>query len=231
MNKSELRRQFCSLREGLPPEEVTAASTALCQRLAGWTVLQEARTVLTYLAFRNEPDLSLLFDLLHHVRWAIPRIKGQRLILHLYDSARLVRHRFGMLEPAADLPVVDHATLDLVLVPGVAFDRRGGRLGFGGGYYDRFLLTTPALRVGVTYDRCLTDGLPCSEHDQRMEWIVTPSELFATLEGQPHPTRQHAGPRDRALPHTQRSTSVPGTCQRVGPNSNLASSAPENTSS
>jgi 5-formyltetrahydrofolate cyclo-ligase len=71
---------------------------------------------------------------------------------------------------------VDPATLDLVLVPGVAFDRRGGRLGFGGGYYDRFLPTTPALRVGVTYDECLCDALPCGEHDQRMDWVLTPTQ-------------------------------------------------------
>ena len=177
MEKPQLRRQFCTLRECLPAEEVAAASTALCRRLAAWPVLRQAQNVLTYLAFRNEPDLGLLFDLLPHVHWVVPRIaEGQRLALHPYDPARLVRHRFGMLEPAADLPLVDPATLDLVLVPGVAFDRRGGRLGFGGGYYDRFLPTTPALRVGVTYDDCLADALPCGEHDQRMDWIVTPTQ-------------------------------------------------------
>jgi len=182
MNKAQLRRQFCSLRERLPAEEVSAASAAICQRLAAWPPLQQAQRaiVLTYLAFRNEPDLDLLFNLLPHVRWAVPRIEGKHLVLHSYDPARLVRHRFGMPEPAADLPVVDPATLDLALVPGVAFDQRGGRLGFGGGYYDRFLPTTPALRVGVTYDKCLADVLPCGKHDQRMEWIVTPSKLFAT---------------------------------------------------
>ena len=178
MDKPQLRRQFCSLRECLPAEGVAAASAALCRRFAGWTVMGKARTVLAYLAFRNEPDLGLLFDLLPHVRWAVPRIEEQErhLVLHPYDPARLVRHRFGMLEPATDLPQVDPATLDLVLVPGVAFDRRGGRLGFGGGYYDRFLPTTPARRVGVTYDECLCDSLPCSEYDQRMDWVVTPTQ-------------------------------------------------------
>jgi len=179
MNKPQLRRHFCSLRECLSPQEVATASTALCQRLAAWPVLRKAQTVLTYLAFRNEPDVGLLFGLLPQIRWVVPRIEGQYLALHLYDPTRLVRHRFGMLEPAADLPVVDHTTLDLVLVPGVAFDLRGYRLGFGGGFYDRLLPTTPALRVGVTYDECLADALPCDEHDQRMDWIVTPSELFA----------------------------------------------------
>jgi 5-formyltetrahydrofolate cyclo-ligase len=53
-------------------------------------------------------------------------------------------------------------------------------LGFGGGYYDRFLPTTPALRVGVAYAECLADTLPCDESDQRMDWIATPAGLFAT---------------------------------------------------
>lgn len=180
MDKPELRQRFCSLRECLPAEAVAAASAALCQRLAVWPLLREARTALTYLAFRNEPDLELLFELLPAVHWAVPRIEGKQLVLHSYDPARLVRHRFGMLEPAADLPVVDPAALDVVLVPGVAFDQRGGRLGFGGGFYDRFLPTTPALRVGVTYDECLADALPCAEHDQRMDWIATPSALIFT---------------------------------------------------
>jgi len=183
MNKPELCRNFCSLRECLSAREVAASSAAICQRLAAWPLLRQAQSpisILTYLAFRNEPDLGLLFDLLPHVHWAIPRVEGRRLILHPYDPTRLVRHRFGMLEPAADLPVVDPATLDVVLVPGVAFDRQGGRLGFGGGYYDRFLPTTPALRVGIAFDQCLADALPCDEHDQRMDWIVMPSELFTT---------------------------------------------------
>lgn len=183
MDKSTLRQQFCALRERIPAEQVVAASTDLCRQLAVWPALQGAQTVLTYLAFRNEPDLGLLFDLLPHIHWVVPRIIGEgNMLLHPYDPARLVRHRFGMLEPAANLPVVSPAALDLILVPGVAFDRRGGRLGFGGGYYDRLLPTTPALRVGVTYDECLADALPCAEHDQRMDWVVTPShEIHCAL--------------------------------------------------
>lgn len=200
MDKPELRSHFCTLRECLPAEDIAAASTALCKRLAAWfhgrgdasylersdnkgpllgCVAPTKPAILTYLAFRNEPDMSLLFDLLPRVDWIVPRIaKGQQLELHPYDPAHLVRHRFGMLEPAADLPVVDPATLDVVLTPGVAFDRRGGRLGLGGGYYDRFLPTTPALRVGIAFDQCLAEELPCSEHDQRMDWVATPTETI-----------------------------------------------------
>lgn len=179
-SKAELRQYFTSLREQLSTGEVDAASAALCRRLAGWPTLQAAQTVLAYLAFRNELDVRPLFALLPHVSWVVPRIEGKRLSLHRYDPARLVRHRFGMWEPAADLPVVSPAELDIVLVPGVAYDRQGGRLGFGGGFYDRFLPTTPALRVGITYDFCLIERLPCGEADQAVDWIATPTVLFAT---------------------------------------------------
>jgi 5-formyltetrahydrofolate cyclo-ligase len=199
MDKPELRTHFCTLRECLPAEKVETASVTLCQQLTTWILgrgdashetwpgTEPSSTgcaaptqlnILTYLAFRNEPDLSPLFDLLPHVNWIVPRIAKEKLVLHPYDSDRLVSHRFGMLEPAADLPVVNSAALDVALVPGVAFDRRGGRLGFGGGYYDRFLPTTPALRVGIAFDQCLADELPCSEHDQRMDWLATPSQMI-----------------------------------------------------
>jgi 5-formyltetrahydrofolate cyclo-ligase len=183
MDKSELRTQFCDLRECLPAEDVATASAGICRRLIDWLSREGNApahpTILTYLAFRNEPDLSLLFELLPDTRWIAPRIiAGRRMALHPYDPHRLERHRFGMLEPAADLPTVDPAEIDVVLVPGVAFDRRGGRLGFGGGYYDRFLATTPALRIGIAFDQCLADELPCGAHDKRMDWVATQSEMI-----------------------------------------------------
>ncbi len=178
MTKLELRRHFITLRQALSAEWVAASSAALCERLAAWPVLHQVHTVLAYLAFRHEPDLKPLFDMLEQVQWVLPRIEGQRLRLHPYDPAHLVRHRFGMLEPAADLPLVDPAAIDLALVPGVSFDRQGVRLGFGGGYYDRFLPTTPAVRVGVCFDCCLIDALPRDPHDQRMDWVATEAQIL-----------------------------------------------------
>lgn len=178
MDKRELRLQFRALREQMRPSEVQAASEALCARLAEWPVLAQARIVLAYLAFRNELDLLALVEHVPHICWTVPRVEGADLIPHLYDPACLVRHRFGMLEPACYLETVEPAAIDVVLVPGVAFDRHGGRLGFGGGFYDRFLPGTPAQRVGVTYDCCLVDELPIAEYDQCMDWIVTPTQLW-----------------------------------------------------
>lgn len=178
MNKEQVRDNYCTLRECLPAEEVTNASAAVCRRLANMDVLQEAQTVLAYLAFRNEVDLDLLFELLPDIDWVVPRIEGKRLIIHPYDPDNLIPHEWGILEPPVNAPEVEPTNLDVVLVPGVSFDRRGGRLGFGGGFYDRFLVKTPAVRIGVTYDDCLAENLPCAEHDQRMDWVVTPTQTL-----------------------------------------------------
>lgn len=175
MDKPKLREMYRNVRGGLSTESIAEESAALCERLAQMTLLREAQTVMTYLAFNHEVDLGLLFELLPDTAWVVPRIKGKRLLLHPYEPEQLVRHPFGMLEPPADAPLVDPEELDVVLVPGVSFDRRGGRLGFGGGFYDRFLVTTPATRVGICYDACLADELPCAAHDQRMHWVVTPT--------------------------------------------------------
>ena len=174
--KRQLRENYRRLRESLSTEQVNALSAEICNRLAQWPNLRGAATVLTYLAFRNEVDLSLLIDDLPHIRWAVPRVQGKELALHLYDRERLVRHRFGMLEPSASLPRISPDQLDIVLTPGLAFDRQGGRLGYGGGFYDRLLVRTSATRVGIAYDCCLADKLPMDQHDQRLDWIFTPTQ-------------------------------------------------------
>lgn len=166
--------------------DVVAASKAICHRLSSWSVLLNASTAMAYLAFRNELDLARASQLLPHLLWTVPRIDGKRLVVHPYDADRLVRHRFGMLEPDPHLPVIPPEQIEVVLVPGLAFARDGSRLGFGGGYYDRFLPTTPAVRVGIAHDVCVVDALPHDSFDQRIDWIATPTEIIACA---PRPLR------------------------------------------
>ncbi len=178
MDKPTLRRQFRHIRETLLPEEVEIASRGVRQQLATWGPLARARAVLAYLPFRNEIDLRPLFAQLAHIRWIVPRVDGSLLSLHPYSPDRLTLHRYGMWEPSADLPRVAPTEIDLVLAPGIAFDRRGVRLGFGGGYYDRFLPTCPAPCAGIAYSFALLDELPVEGHDQRVGWVVTPGQIL-----------------------------------------------------
>ncbi|NLE44568.1 MAG: 5-formyltetrahydrofolate cyclo-ligase [Chloroflexi bacterium] len=188
-DKPHLRRFHTAYRNSLTREEVASASFAVCRQLASWPLFSNASTVLTYIAFRNEIDLSGLLPEFPEIQWAAPRIVERGMCVHAYDPTRLVRHPFGMMEPAKSLPAIAPEEIDLVFVPGLAFDRKGGRLGFGGGYYDRFLPTTRAIRIGITYDANLVDRLPHAEWDQRVHWIATPSTILrcSTTTSEPLP--------------------------------------------
>lgn len=188
--KEDLRRRCHKIREGLSPEQVRINSQAVCTHLSNWPPFQRVNTVLAFLAFRNEIDLSQLFESWPDKRWLVPRVvEGNELApsqkpylaLHHYEQTRLVRHRFGMLEPELGLPSVDPVEVDVILVPGVAFDPQGGRLGFGGGFYDRLLpLAKQGMRVGVTYTELVMETIPMEPWDCRVEWLVTPDGLIRT---------------------------------------------------
>lgn len=162
----------------------------VCHHISNWPPFQRAHTVLSFLAFRNEIDLGQLYERWPDKRWLVPRVvegtelaPGQKayLSLHSYVASQLVQHRFGMLEPKPSLPTADPGELEIILVPGVAFDRQGGRLGYGGGFYDRLLpLANHSIRVGVTYERLVLDAIPMEPWDFRVEWLVTPSGLIRT---------------------------------------------------
>ncbi len=175
MDKKHLRAQCRKIREALTPEQVAAASRQICDHIAAWALFQQSRTVMTYMAFRNEIDLGRLQTDFPQKQWVIPRIAADpepHLILHPYDPARLTRHRFGMLEPDLTWPVIAPDQVEMVLTPGLAYDRRGFRLGFGGGFYDRFLPLVRALKVGVVYCSLIVEATPAEAHDYAVDYLA-----------------------------------------------------------
>lgn len=183
-DKSLLRAECRARRDAMTRQAVVSASARVCERLAGWPVLQRAHAVMAYMAFSNEISLGSLMRRFAGKRWIIPRILKKpepHLVLHPYDPARLVRHPFGMLEPDAGLPVIEPCELDLVLVPGLAFDRRGFRLGLGGGFYDRFLLHVTATTVGIVYAALIVDRVPDDPHDRRVDFLASESAIVQSI--------------------------------------------------
>jgi 5-formyltetrahydrofolate cyclo-ligase len=175
MDKITLRTHCRQIRDQLSSEQIAVASAQICAHIAAWSVFAQARTVMAYLAFRNEIDLGQLLRECSNKQWVVPRTIGKpepHLVLHSYAPARLVRHKFGMLEPDPACPVIDPGSLDLILVPGLAFDRRGFRLGLGGGFYDRFLPQVSAPTVGIVCSALIVETVPVEPHDQPVNYLA-----------------------------------------------------------
>ena len=181
--KIRLRKRCRQLRAALGDETRSRASQSICERLENWMIFRQSQSVLTYMPIKGEVDLTSLLDRHPEKYWVLPRIipeENHRMVFHAYDAGRLVRHPFGMAEPAADLPAVPPGAIQLALVPGLAFDRHGWRLGYGGGYFDRFLQKFAGVSVGVVFGALLLDAIPHSQLDMAMQWIVTEGDLFVT---------------------------------------------------
>lgn len=169
-------------------ETVASASASIHHHLAAWLIFQQAQTVMAYMAFGNEINLMPLMNQHSDKRWIMPRTRMKpepHLTLHPYDPTRLVQHRYGMLEPDASLPVIEPSALDLVLVPGVAFDRRGYRLGFGSGFYDRFLPRVTATTVGIVYEALVVDQVPNDKFDQPVKFLACEAGICETARKSP----------------------------------------------
>ena len=179
--KRELRRRMKLRRAAaLAAAGGERLSGLVCAAVRASELFAAALTVAAYLAFNDEIDLAPLFDDAEKC-FVVPRVvePGGDLAFHALEPAALAPHRYGYLEPAASTPQVASSDIDLVMVPGLAFDARGGRLGYGGGHYDRFLLSLPSTTpsVGVTLDALLLDDVPREEHDVRVTHLVTESGL------------------------------------------------------
>jgi 5-formyltetrahydrofolate cyclo-ligase len=179
--KRQLRHSCREARDELGEDRRQHASQAICAQLETWPVFQRAEVILGYMPMRGEVDLTSLMVRHPQKRWVLPRIipeENHRMVFHSYLPGRLVRHPYGMAEPAADLPIIPASEVQLALVPGLAFDKQGRRLGYGGGYFDRFLGDFCGVSVGVVFQALLLDQLPFGEHDVAVMWIVTEMGLL-----------------------------------------------------
>lgn len=178
MNKDEIRRDMRARRRALSREEQRRAAQAVLERVLAFAPYVRARSVMAYMACRGELDLApVIADALARGKTLLlPRCEepGVMTARRVTSLAQLESGAFGVLEPARACAVCPPEAIDLVFVPGTAFDASGGRLGQGGGYYDRFLSRTKALRAGVGHDFTLIGHVPMQAHDLRMDCVVTP---------------------------------------------------------
>jgi 5-formyltetrahydrofolate cyclo-ligase len=184
--KRALRDTLLQARDKLDPQFRADASRAIAARITALDSYRIARVVLLTLPYRSEWDAALLAQ--HAIAAgktvAVPRVDTAARMLRPLRIADLQRdvdvgYR-GIPEPRADRDPVAPEAIEWVLVPGVAFDPRGARLGYGGGFYDRLLPLLPraAQRVAGAFDMQLAAAVPTAPHDLRVDWIATESRAL-----------------------------------------------------
>ena len=178
MDKKSYRRNLLRSRRALTPEYWRQTSDRLCRVLNSCPLFARARNIMSYCSINNEPDLSPLFALPGR-RWGLPRCVGENLAWHWWQPGELLQPGpYDIPEPVADSQTCAPSEVDLILIPAVACDRAGYRLGYGGGYYDR-LLAQPAWAqrptLGITFAAACYPQLPRDPWDLPLWGVCTES--------------------------------------------------------
>ncbi|MDO4334963.1 MAG: 5-formyltetrahydrofolate cyclo-ligase [Bacteroidales bacterium] len=173
MEKSEIRRKIKQLRMMLSDIEKEQAAQEVFARLENTAAFMMADKILVYHSLPDElQTISFLKKWAGRKHFFLPRVNGVNLDLLPYVEGNLERGAFDIEEPTgSELADVDE--IDLMIIPGVAFDRRRNRLGRGKGFYDRLLSTSRATKIGVGYEFQLMDEMPCEPHDVPMDIVIT----------------------------------------------------------
>lgn len=184
--KIKLREQYKTLRTDMPQKQKFALDYRIAGRLTGLWQYKSCSLLLTYVSTAIEVDTREIIRraLADGKKIAVPRcINGTRLIDFYYIKSMddLAPGTFGVLEPDPDKCVkVDNFTNSLCLVPALCYDWNGYRLGYGKGYYDRFLSSYEGVAVGIQYSSCVRRGLPHGRFDHPVELLVTDSYIRRT---------------------------------------------------
>lgn len=177
-DKKFLRRQIRNMRLMLSEQERASASESIFSRLEKMASFMMASRILMYHSLPDEVDTHAFLK-----KWAgrktfyLPRVNGVNLDILPYEASRLELGSFHIEEPTGD-DTVDPSLIELIVVPAVAYDRKGNRLGRGKGFYDRLLANTDARKVGIAYEFQVVDHIETEAHDVPVDVVITESGIY-----------------------------------------------------
>jgi 5-formyltetrahydrofolate cyclo-ligase len=195
--RTTLRTRILAARDTLSAEERRQKSRLITERILALPEFSAARSVFAYVSFRSEVEtLPLIAHCLKKgatVSVPLTLPAEHRLLAYaITDPSRdLAPGYYGIPEPAEALPLVDPGTIEVVVTPGSVFDIHGGRLGYGGGFYDRFLQSAApqALRIGLAFDLQVVAAVPLKSHDQPLDYLITETRTIPLERKRPCPEK------------------------------------------
>jgi 5-formyltetrahydrofolate cyclo-ligase len=191
MTKEQIRLAIKNERNALAAEDVKALSAAIQEKLFLSEAYRDCRSLFTYVSFQTEVDTrSIIYDAWSKGKTVYaPCVEDKSMdfyIIHTFDT--LIRSKFGVSEPAPEEKFRYQLEKDpqfgerkLMLLPGLAFDIGGNRVGYGAGYYDRYQnkhITDQFVKVALAYDFQILDEIPAREYDRKADMIITPTRII-----------------------------------------------------
>ncbi|MFZ9138928.1 MAG: 5-formyltetrahydrofolate cyclo-ligase [Bacilli bacterium] len=168
--KDKLREDLLGKRLSLTSQEIEVYSASLIEKIKAHPKYQKSKVIGLFSAIKNEPNLFPLLQ--DHKIWLLPKVVGNQLIYVRYNPKNsLIKSALNILEPKEFQD--ESSTLDLIIIPGIGFDQKGNRLGFGKGYFDRFLSKHPAPYViGVAYPFQIQKSIPITKGDVPVDEVL-----------------------------------------------------------
>lgn len=180
MNKDDIRLRICTRKSLLDDNERRSAADAVFDLLERTAAFMMSDRILLYHSLPDELSTIAFIDKWHNRKqFYLPRVNGLNLEILPYAKSHLHLGAFNIEEPDGD-DTTDMTQIDMVVVPAVAYDRRGNRIGRGKGYYDRLLHDTRAIKIGVAYDFQLVDEIESEPHDVAVDYVITERGIIRT---------------------------------------------------
>ncbi len=174
--KKILRNEMLVLRNNMTKEDVEQKSKVICENILQSKIILQFNDIMLYYPIKNEVDLRYLFLPLNEQKkniW-LPVVNGKNMSFHLYENEQSLKPgAYGIPEPESSVVYKGKEESCLVFMPGLAFTEKRDRLGYGGGYYDRFLDNHKCYTVAVAFDTQIVVQIPNETHDKRPDMIIT----------------------------------------------------------
>lgn len=187
--KKEFRKKIISLRNEKGKDFIRHNSDLITEKLLQLDCIKNAKTIMLYLDFNNEVSTDNLVSKLIHLGKTVAspitlKVEHKLIPYQITDLKTGIQYGvYNIREPKPECsPVIDIRNLDVVIVPAVAYDINCYRLGYGGGFYDRFLanLREDAITIGIAFDLQIFNDIPKEEHDAQLDYIVTESKILTS---------------------------------------------------